>query len=150
CNWCLGQKRTLSSVATMSALPPKADIGTQSRNVRFVPCVDGSELARGIFTLQPWSVQPCVRPVCAVHMTAGHNALRGSGPGPQGSRTSKIGITINANGLALFRRYLEAMLCIAAVRFVPKADIAQRARRETSKKKEAAGATPLSGSSSSQ
>ena len=31
--------------------------------------------------LQPWSVQPCVRPVCAVLMTAGHNALRGSGPG---------------------------------------------------------------------
>jgi hypothetical protein len=31
--------------------------------------------------LQHWSVQPCVRPVCAVHMTAGHNALRGSGPG---------------------------------------------------------------------
>ncbi len=27
------------------------------------------------------SVQPCVRPVGAVHMTAGHNALRGSGPG---------------------------------------------------------------------
>ena len=25
-------------------------------------------------------VRPCVRPVCAVHMTAGHNALRGSGP----------------------------------------------------------------------
>src|SRR6516164_1193234 len=34
---------------------------------------------------------------------------------PQGSRTSKIGTTINANGLAWFRRYLEAMLCIAAV-----------------------------------
>jgi len=34
---------------------------------------------------------------------------------PQGLRTSKIGITINANGLAWFRRYLEAMLCIAAV-----------------------------------
>jgi len=28
-----------------------------------------------------WSEQPCVRPVCAVLMTAGHNALRGSGPG---------------------------------------------------------------------
>src|SRR2546422_183313 len=27
-----------------------------------------------------WSVQPCVRPVSAVRMTAGHNALRGSGP----------------------------------------------------------------------
>src|SRR5437016_14352276 len=46
-----------------------------------VPCVDGSGLARGIVTSQAWSVQPCVRPVCAVHMTAGHNALRGSGPG---------------------------------------------------------------------
>ncbi len=30
--------------------------------------------------LQDWSVQPCVRPLGAVHMTAGHNALRGSGP----------------------------------------------------------------------
>jgi hypothetical protein len=26
-------------------------------------------------------VQPCVRPIGAVHMTAGHNAFRGSGPG---------------------------------------------------------------------
>jgi len=33
----LGQKRTLEDVERMSALPPKADIGTQSRNVRFVP-----------------------------------------------------------------------------------------------------------------
>jgi hypothetical protein len=31
--------------------------------------------------VQQWSEQPCVRPVCAVHVTAGHNALRGSGPG---------------------------------------------------------------------
>src|SRR5271155_2444574 len=30
--------------------------------------------------LQAWSVLPCVRPLDAVHMTAGHNALRGSGP----------------------------------------------------------------------
>jgi hypothetical protein len=52
----MGQKRTFWNVRPMSALPPKADIGTQSRNVRFVPCVDGCELARGIFTLQPWSV----------------------------------------------------------------------------------------------
>jgi hypothetical protein len=28
-----------------------------------------------------WSVQPCIRPVSAVRMTAGHNAPRGSGPG---------------------------------------------------------------------
>ena len=33
-----------------------------------------------LHVLQDWSVQPCVRPLGAVHMTAGHNALRGSGP----------------------------------------------------------------------
>ena len=36
----LGQKRTLEHVRAMSALPPKADIGTQSWNVRFVPKAD--------------------------------------------------------------------------------------------------------------
>jgi hypothetical protein len=30
----------VSSLASMSALPPKADMGTQSRNVRFVPDAD--------------------------------------------------------------------------------------------------------------
>ena len=30
----LGQKQTLKGARIMSALPPKADIGTQSRNVR--------------------------------------------------------------------------------------------------------------------
>jgi hypothetical protein len=34
-----------------------------------------------LHVLQDWSVQLCVRPVDAVHMTAGYNALRGSGPG---------------------------------------------------------------------
>jgi len=36
----LGQKQTFSGVWAMSALPPKADIGTHSRNVRFV-LIDG-------------------------------------------------------------------------------------------------------------
>jgi hypothetical protein len=36
----LGQKRTSRSVEAMSALPPKADIETQSRDVRFVPFPD--------------------------------------------------------------------------------------------------------------
>jgi hypothetical protein len=36
----LGQKRTLRLVYSMSALPLKADIGTQSWNVRFVPFPD--------------------------------------------------------------------------------------------------------------
>ena len=36
----LGQKQTLGKVRLMSALPPKADIGTQPRNVCFVPIAD--------------------------------------------------------------------------------------------------------------
>jgi hypothetical protein len=36
----LGQKQTLKRLRLMSALPPKADIGTQSWNVRFVPEAD--------------------------------------------------------------------------------------------------------------
>ena len=36
----LGQKQTLADVRVMSALPPKADIGTQPRDVRFVPKAD--------------------------------------------------------------------------------------------------------------
>src|SRR6516225_9503797 len=36
----LGQKRTLGRLRAMSALPPKPDIGTHSRNVRFVPKAD--------------------------------------------------------------------------------------------------------------
>src|SRR5215469_14673763 len=38
-------------------------------------------VGKAFFTFAGWSVQPCVRPVRAVHMTAGHNAFRGSGPG---------------------------------------------------------------------
>ena len=45
--------------------------------------VINSWLGRVFFTLEAWSVQPCVRPGGAIHMTAGHNALRGSGPGQQ-------------------------------------------------------------------
>ena|SRR6516165_7294378 len=36
----LGQKQTLAQVSVMSALPPKADIGTQSWDVRYVPKAD--------------------------------------------------------------------------------------------------------------
>src|SRR5262249_20344452 len=36
----LGQKQTSELVRAMSALPPIADIGTQSRNVCFVPKAD--------------------------------------------------------------------------------------------------------------
>src|SRR5215831_3706566 len=36
----LGQKRTLQCILVMSALPPKADIGSACRDVRFVPKAD--------------------------------------------------------------------------------------------------------------
>jgi len=58
--------------------------------VRFVPCVDGSALARTFCTSQVWSEQPCVRPVNAARMTAGHNALRGSGPGQKPALDSAV------------------------------------------------------------
>src|SRR5215469_5160257 len=41
----LGHKRTWLHVRAMSALPPKADIGTQPRNVRFVPLTGIDQLS---------------------------------------------------------------------------------------------------------
>src|SRR5262249_12705227 len=58
--------------------PQKRTSERLPRYVRLVPCVDGSKLARLFFTFAGWSVQPCVRPIGAIHMTAGHNAFRGS------------------------------------------------------------------------
>ena len=76
-----GHQQTLRCVRARSVPPSTTDMRRLRRHVRLVPCVDGSGLARAFFTvLQHWSVQPCVRPFDAVHMTAGHNALRGSGP----------------------------------------------------------------------
>jgi len=46
----VGQERTSKVLSAMSALPLKADIDRRQQDVRFVPCVDGSELARDIFT----------------------------------------------------------------------------------------------------
>jgi hypothetical protein len=62
----LGHEQTFAPQKVMSALPPMCG------RLR----VGKDFLER----LQHWSVQPCVRPVYAVHMIAGHNALRGSGP----------------------------------------------------------------------
>ena len=49
--------------------------------VRFEPCVERLRVVKGLSQQQRWSRQPCVRPLYAAHMAAGHNALRGSGPG---------------------------------------------------------------------
>src|SRR4029078_10230867 len=64
-----------------NTIPQSPDIASAARHVSKVPCVDGPGWARAFFTvLQHWSLQPCVRPFDAVDMTAGHNALRRSGP----------------------------------------------------------------------
>src|ERR1700674_4341754 len=81
---------------------PGTDIVRPTRYVRKVPCVDGSGLARRIFTSQAWSVLPCVRPVGAVHMTAGHNALRGSGPGQKPAFDNAMALVPVANQIRTY------------------------------------------------
>src|SRR6516225_9055990 len=54
----LGHKRTLECILVMSALPPKADIRTQSRNVRFVPKADIVQCGEKHRYSQLTSVQP--------------------------------------------------------------------------------------------
>jgi hypothetical protein len=44
-----------------SALPSTTDIVSRTCQVGKGSCVDGSGSARVFFTLQAWSVQPCVR-----------------------------------------------------------------------------------------
>jgi hypothetical protein len=59
----VGRSRWLSNAFRTSALPPFPAVVRDAANRRDVPCVDGPELAREIFTSRCWSVQPCVRPV---------------------------------------------------------------------------------------
>jgi len=61
--------------------PMRAAPSVSGRHPKTFTCVDGSELARAFFTFAGLSVRPCVRPISAAHEAAGHNALRGSGPG---------------------------------------------------------------------
>src|SRR5258705_2144408 len=68
-----------AGIAT-SAFRSKADIGGTPACPLSAMCGRLRVGKSFLHVLQHWSVQPCVRPVDAVHMTAGHNALRGSGP----------------------------------------------------------------------
>jgi hypothetical protein len=45
----------------MSALPPKADIGTQSRDVRFVPKADSCTAEKGLLFDHLIGVTACVQ-----------------------------------------------------------------------------------------
>ena len=83
--------------------------------------------------LQHWSVQPCVRPFDAAHMTAGHNALRGSGPDQQlafknamahvgypDRRIDRLCITCcSPSPTFTSRRFSDAISFIAQARRVP-------------------------------
>ena len=64
----------------MSALPQKATLVGSSHMSALCHVWTAPSWQELFSRLQPWSVQPCVRPLSAVHMTAGHNALRRSGP----------------------------------------------------------------------
>jgi hypothetical protein len=61
---------------SMSELPGQSGPALPLPYGRVVPCVDGSLLARVFFNRAAGRLRPCVRPVCAVHVTAGHKALR--------------------------------------------------------------------------
>jgi hypothetical protein len=68
--------------SAVSPRPKKTSMG-EAVNGSFASCVDGSSLARTFLHAAVWSEPPCVRPSYAAHMTAGQNALRGSGPNQQ-------------------------------------------------------------------
>src|SRR6516165_361306 len=64
----LGQKRTFEHVRVMSALPPKADIRTQSRNVRFVQETDKQPCAFAPQTMQGGPSMGAKRVINGVHV----------------------------------------------------------------------------------
>ena len=70
------QPRAPAAGRPQTAAPPAARVASGSGHVWTAPGWQGISSR-----VRQWSEQPCVRPVSAVHVTAGHNALRGSGPG---------------------------------------------------------------------
>ena len=73
--------RRAARLRRMSAMPSIATNLCVATNRHHVPCVDGSELARAFFRFAALVGAAMCSALDAVHMTAGHNALRGSGPG---------------------------------------------------------------------
>jgi hypothetical protein len=77
-----GQHRGTRGISDHRSRPrcPQRLVSRATVTVDIRPFEDGSELAGTFSRMQHWSARPCVRTFSAVHMTAGHNALRGSGP----------------------------------------------------------------------
>ena len=77
----MGQKAKYSLGVDVFRFTPESGLNSDIRPCPFRAMCGRLRVGKSFFhVLQHWSVQPCVRPVDAVHMTAGHNALRGSGP----------------------------------------------------------------------
>ena len=90
----------------MSALPPIADIHPRTIDVRFVPCVDGSELARAFFTfaalvgghvfgllvrhMRPLAIMPCAD---QVPVNSTHSTMRWQQVGCPDRRIDRLRIT---------------------------------------------------------
>src|SRR5262249_46599355 len=73
------------SITSLSALTSaqgqNRPFGHQSGNVGKAPMCGRLPVGKAFLHGAAGRLRPCVRPIHAVHMTAGHNALRGSGPG---------------------------------------------------------------------
>src|ERR1700758_2935735 len=85
----------------MSAFAHFADSSRTSPYVREVPCVDGSELARLLFTFCRLVGAAMCSAYCAAHKAAGHNALRGSGPGQKRAMHWHMWVVLIARSPAL-------------------------------------------------
>src|SRR5258706_4259755 len=77
----MGQKAKYSLRADIFRFTPKTGHGWKPLSCPFRAMCGRLRVGKDfLHGLQHWSVQPCVRPFNAGHMTAGHNAHRGSGP----------------------------------------------------------------------
>jgi len=120
----LGQKRTFTRLQPMSALPPKADMTEQDRDVRFVPITE--VLSRSVSPL----AQECIGAgVCAWQQTRGHP--------PLSSRLLRVSNICAEIRLLMVlwstpNTFAASLVLMADVRFGSKADIARCRANESS------------------
>jgi hypothetical protein len=118
----LGARAAIRPISDTAGGPLMA-ASSAVRRRRQGPCVDGSGLAGAFSRVQQWSEQPCVRPVSAVHVTAGHNALRGSGPGQKHAFDNAVA-RVGCPDRRIDR------LCITCCSLLPTVHITPDARRD--------------------
>ena len=82
----LGQKQTCAAQKVMSALPPKADMCSATRDVRFVPIADMTIMAATFALMPPFAA--CVTP--NPHSAPSTTLSSLSGPGPASTTTTSM------------------------------------------------------------